>query len=327
VAVNDKRSQASGTVPAPPGSPLPPFERTTGLGHWNRYAAVNDEFIDVHMSQEAAQRAGQPAIFGMGNLRVGYLHNMLHDWIGRGGDIAAFSCQFRRLNFENDVLTSHGEVCEVAESDGLTMIELTIGVKNQDGEETTPGTARVVVFDGGDPRMPEPSADPRPAPTSEPGVFLDRATLEWVGRPLEPIVSLPVGANDIRRWAMATYHPDPVPDEYYHEEAARSGPWGGLVATRDFNPFAWNIVLGQDAYPWMRPMGDEPGYRGLNGGQEAEYFAPIRPGDTITSEVTLVDAHEKEGRGGLMLFLVDEARWTNQRDELVRISRRTSIYR
>jgi acyl dehydratase len=74
-------------------------------------------------------------------------------------------------------------------------------------------------------------------------------------------------------------------------------------------------------------MGDAPGYRGLNGGQDALYFAPIRPGDTITSEVTLVDAHEKEGRGGLMLFLVDQARWTNQHGELVRISRRTSIYR
>ena len=43
--------------------------------------------------------------------------------------------------------------------------------------------------------------------------------------------------------------------------------------------------------------------------------------------VTLVDAYEKEGRGGLMLFLIDEARWTNQRSELVRISQRTSIYR
>ena len=28
------------------GDTLPVIERTTGFGHWNRYAAVNDEFID-----------------------------------------------------------------------------------------------------------------------------------------------------------------------------------------------------------------------------------------------------------------------------------------
>ena len=53
---------------------------------------------------------------------------------------------------------------------------------------------------------------------------------------------------------------------------------------------------------------------------------PIRPGDVITSVVTLVDAYEKQGRLGAMMFLVDEARWTNQRGELVRIGQRTTIY-
>ena len=55
------------------GDVLPVFERTTDFPEWNRYAAVNDEFIDVHMSADAARAAGQPDVFGMGNLRVGYL--------------------------------------------------------------------------------------------------------------------------------------------------------------------------------------------------------------------------------------------------------------
>ena len=62
----------------------------------------------------------------------------------------------------------------------------------------------------------------------------------------------------------------------------------------------------------MRGMGTEPGYRGLNGGQKNLSFAPIRPGDVITSVATLVDAYEKDGRLGTMMFLVDESRWTNQ---------------
>ena len=58
----------------------------------------------------------------------------------------------------------------------------------------------------------------------------------------------------------------------------------------------------------------------------SQYFAPIRPGDVITSVASLADAYEKEGRLGTMLFLVNEARWTNQRGELVRTGNRTTIY-
>ena len=122
------------------------------------------------------------------------------------------------------------------------------------------------------------------------------------------------------------YHPDPPPDDFYDDEVAAKGPWGGLVAPRDFNPFAWNPDYHPEVYPWMRGMGTEPGTRGLNGGQRNEYFAPIRPGDVITCVATLVDAYEKEGRLGTMMFLNDETRLTNQRGELVRIGLRTSIY-
>ena len=44
------------------GDRVTAFERTTGFGHWNRYAAVNDEFIDVHMDRSAAEAAGQPDV-------------------------------------------------------------------------------------------------------------------------------------------------------------------------------------------------------------------------------------------------------------------------
>jgi acyl dehydratase len=76
----------------------------------------------------------------------------------------------------------------------------------------------------------------------------------------------------------------------------------------------------------MRGMGTEPGYRGLNGGQSNWYFAPMRVGDVVTADVTLIDAFEKEGKVGTMMFLVDETRLTNQHGELVRITHRVSIY-
>ncbi|MBW2268509.1 MAG: MaoC family dehydratase N-terminal domain-containing protein [Deltaproteobacteria bacterium] len=308
------------------GDALPAFERTTSFGHWNRYAAVNDEFIDVHMDSGAAQAAGQPDVFGMGNLRIAYVHNVLHDWLNGEGDLAEFSCQFRQLNFLNDRLRTQCVVTKNEERNGIRLVSLDVDVLNQKDECTMPGDATLLLFANGKASsLSEPPATELPSDRT-PGVHLDAETLAWLGRPLERDVALPVGANDIRRWAMATYYPEEPPAEFLEERTAAGRPWGELVAPRDFNPFAWTNCTPPDTYPWMRGMGTEPGRRGLNGGQRNRYFAPIRVGDVITSVVTLVDAYEKEGRKGPMMFLVDEARWTNQRDELVRLGQRTTIY-
>ncbi len=308
------------------GEILPVFERTTGFAEWNRFAAVNDEFIDVHMDAAAARAAGQPDIFGMGNLRIAYVHNALVDWLAGAGDIVAFGCQFRALNFLQDRLSTRCVVAGTERRDGELFVSLETDVLNQAGASTMPSTASVLLFPDGKGRtLSEPP--PTGIPTHrKPGVHLDERTLGWLGRPLAPDVAYAVCTNDIRRWAMATHHPGEAPAVFVDEDAAARGPWGGLVAPREFNPFAWSKCTPPDTYPWMRGMGTEPGRRGLNGGQQNHYFAPIRPGDVIRSVVTLVDAFEKEGKLGTMMFLVDEARWSNQRGELVRIGRRTTIY-
>lgn len=309
-----------------PGHELRAYERTTGLAHWNRFAAVNDEFIDVHMDAAAARAAGQTDIFGMGNLRIAYVHNALVEWLGGQGDIAEFGCQFRALNLVGDRLRTRCVVSGKERRDGVRLVSLDADVVNQADASTMPSTASVILFDEGKARTP---AEPPPTeiPTDRsPGTYLDAKTLSWLGRPLEPDVAYPVCANDIRRWAMATWYPEPPPEAYLDEAVAERLPWGGLVAPRDFNPFAWSACTPPDTYPWMRGMGTEPGYRGLNGGQQNRYFAPIRVGDVITSVVTLVDAFEKDGRNGPMMFLRDEARWTNQHGELVRLGQRTTIY-
>ena len=113
-----------------------------------------------------------------------------------------------------------------------------------------------------------------------PAVHLDAKTISWLGKPLAPDTAYAVCENDIRRWAIATFYPEEAPVEFLDDAAARRGPWGGMVAPRDFNPFAWTRCTPPDTYPWMRGMGTEPGRRGLNGGQRNSYFAPIRPGDS-----------------------------------------------
>jgi len=307
------------------GDEIEAFVRTTDLAHWNRYAAVNDEFIPIHMDPADAQAVGQPDVFGMGNLRLAYLHNVLYDWLAGRGAIVELSCQFRGFNFKGDRLAAKGTVTAKEERDGAKLALLEIGVFNQRDENTTPGSATLLLFDSDKGHtLAAPAATAAPE-KPEPGVYLDAETIGWLGRATNPVVALPVGANDIRRWAIATYYPARPPLEYYDEKLAEKGPWGGLVAPPDFNPFAWMLDLPSSA-PWLRGMGTEPGTRVLNGGQHSRYFAPIRPGDVITSQASLANAYEREGKLGTMLFLINETHWTNQHGELVRIGSGTIIY-
>src|ERR1700749_2204090 len=81
-----------GVAEARPGDELPPFTRVTGLDNWNRYAAVNDEFVPIHMDDEAGREAGYPTAFGMGNLQLAYLHSLVRGWLGDDGVIVSLSC-------------------------------------------------------------------------------------------------------------------------------------------------------------------------------------------------------------------------------------------
>ena len=128
------------------GQEITPWPRKTDLMNWNRYAAVNDEFVYMHMDHEAGRAAAnEQGAFGMGNLRYSYLLNMLRDWIGDEGEIRELGCQFRAINQLNDELTCTGTITDKKVENGEHLVHLDIDVVNQDGQGTTPGHAIVVL--------------------------------------------------------------------------------------------------------------------------------------------------------------------------------------
>ena len=159
-----------------------------------------------------------------------------------------------------------------------------------------------------------------------------------LGRTIDTTTSYPVSASDIRRWALAVYYPETPPRQFWDEEFAISSIYGGIVAPAEFNPFAWGAretvsaveSSGGDRQSGAleRQLGIEPPpfQFMLNGGLEHIYASVwIRPGDVITSRTAITEYKEREGRLGLMLFTTSEARWTNQRDELVATHQMTLI--
>ena len=127
------------------GAEIPTFERATGLQNWNRYAAVNDEFVDFHMDDEAGRAAGFPTAFGMGNLQWSYLHSLLRAWIGDEGRILKLSCQFRSPNIRNQIVTAHGKITAVRDEGAETVVELEVWTQNDSGQAMAPGSATVAI--------------------------------------------------------------------------------------------------------------------------------------------------------------------------------------
>jgi hypothetical protein len=150
--------------------------------------------------------------------------------------------------------------------------------------------------------------------------------------------SVPISLSDIRRWALAIYYPDAPPRLFWDEEYAASTPYGGVVAPEEFNPFAWFTADGPVLPPTfegaVRGTGPEEslGIAGpetsfiMNGGLELVHGARMRPGDVVTSGLTtLLEYRETQTRLGLMLITTTETTWTNQRGEMVRITRGTGL--
>ena len=128
------------------GDSIPAWSRMTDFMSWNRYAAVNDEFVYIHMDDEAGRAAlNEKGAFGMGNLRYTYVLNALRDWIGDEAEIREVGVQFRAINQKNDVLTVTGKITDKKVEDGENRVFLDINVENQRGETTCPGHAIVVL--------------------------------------------------------------------------------------------------------------------------------------------------------------------------------------
>lgn len=167
---------------------------------------------------------------------------------------------------------------------------------------------------------------------------ISEAMRDAVGTEIGRSVSYPVGENDIRRWAIATYWPDDPPSRYVDAPADGSP----MPAPEEFNAMstAWRAAstttsvqaitrstAGHDPDTTEHQVGIEgPGLTNmLNGGMSVEYGVPIRAGDVVTSVRSLGEYTEREGRLGLMLFSSTVDTWTNQNGDLVKQSTLTLI--
>lgn len=127
------------------GHELPPFARTPGFEEWNRFAAVNCEFVPIHMDDDAARRAGYERAIGMGRLQWSYVHTMLRHWLCGNGRILRVSLEFRRPNLRGEPVTARGRVLAVRTDGNRSLVDLDVWIEDADGQVVAPGTATVEI--------------------------------------------------------------------------------------------------------------------------------------------------------------------------------------
>ena len=135
------------------------------------------------------------------------------------------------------------------------------------------------------------------------------------------------GRGSLRYFALALNDDNPL----YHDGnyAARTAH-GGIIAPPTFvcetnqivqQPLDANGYIGHN---WTLPL---PSTRFIRGGNEYEFHQPVRPDDRVTVTWKILDIYERATRKfGELIFVVSEARYFNQRGELLAVNRETNIY-
>jgi acyl dehydratase len=119
--------------------------RLTGFAEWNRFAAVNDEFVPIHMDDAEGQRAGYPSAISMGRLQWSYVHNLLRAWLAEDGRIVSVSLRFRGPVLKGAAFDTKARVTAIRHEPGERLLDVDVWVEDADGVVLAPGKATVAV--------------------------------------------------------------------------------------------------------------------------------------------------------------------------------------
>ena len=125
------------------GDEITVWERQGTLHHWNRFAAINDEFADHHMDDEAGRHEGFEGAFIMAPLSHAYLHAMLREWMGDDGRIVSIEMRLRSPLLRGRTLRAGGTVTGIRREDGEVFVDL--DVWEVDDQETRLGAGPATV--------------------------------------------------------------------------------------------------------------------------------------------------------------------------------------
>jgi len=127
------------------GDEIPKLVKNCSSQQLVMWAAGSGDFYQIHYDKDFAQANGLKGIIVHGALKHAFLGQMLHDWVGKGGCVKKYGCQYRGMDYPNQDIACRGVVTGKRQEGSENLVELEIWTENPEGQKTSPGTAVVAL--------------------------------------------------------------------------------------------------------------------------------------------------------------------------------------
>ena len=148
------------------GAALPVLEKgPLTTMHLMRWSSAMENWHKIHYDKPfALEHDKLPGLLINGSLKQQFILQMLKDWVGPAGWVWKVNFQFRAMNVVGETLQVWGKV--VGKRDGPAehgygLVDIELGIVNDEKKESTPGTATVAVPHRGGKAVPYPFVPPQ----------------------------------------------------------------------------------------------------------------------------------------------------------------------
>ena len=129
--------------------------------HIMRWSASQENWHRIHYDHPfSLDHEKLPNVLINGSWKQQIMCQLVKDWVGLEGWLWKISFQHRSMNVPGDLITTWGKVTDKYEKDGMGIVELEIGLRNQDNVEACPGKATAVLPIKGGNGVPYPFQRP-----------------------------------------------------------------------------------------------------------------------------------------------------------------------
>lgn len=126
-------------LPAMVRGPLSPM-------HLMRFSAAIENWHRIHYDYDfATGHDGLPDLVVSGSWKQHFVAQMVRRWAGADGWMTELGLQYRRVNVVGETLTAWGRVTDIEPGEAYGLVGIDVGIRNQDGDESSPGRAVVAL--------------------------------------------------------------------------------------------------------------------------------------------------------------------------------------
>jgi acyl dehydratase len=144
------------------GSRIPDLDKgPLTTAHLMRWSAAMENWHKIHYDKAFAMEHDKlPGLLINGSLKQQFVIQILKDWAGPQGWVWKSSFQFRAMNLVGEKITVWGKVKDKRRGPDFGVVDLELGIVNEEGKESTPGAGVVALpYRGGKP-LPYPFVPP-----------------------------------------------------------------------------------------------------------------------------------------------------------------------